>query len=237
MRYLAFLLVIGLASCVAPANVGHFAIQEAEKKEERLWDDFIHKGTLQITRFKEGKVDGYGSGFAIAGEKTDQGHFSYVVTCYHVIKDDPTPLVTMKTPLGRRMWWSTVFRIDKKNDTAILTIFGAPAPIFDVWDKGEFKDGDHVLSAGFPRTYSGVDISWGRIRKACEDIANDIKCMINYTATGEKGCSGGPVIHFKTKKVIGITARGISGKTNRMWAINIKHAKKLLEDGGIELGG
>jgi len=158
---------------------------------------------------------GFGSGFFISND-------GYILTNYHVVKEEQYPTVTLSNGIFLK---AKVIRLNKETDVALLKVELGGLPIIKTNRMSNFKAGDDIFVIGTPEDMRlGQTLTKGIISGVREDEE-----IIQIDASVNRGNSGGPLINSKnevlgivTAKLIGVGTEGIG------FAISIKKALKVL---------
>ncbi len=152
---------------------------------------------------------GLGTGFAAWRE----GGSTYVVTAYHVVKDQIGPYVVLRRKGGN--WSAEIAGTDPKHDLAVLAIEGQPANAEPLWQAPVRKrpqTGDQLLLVGSPFGLEGT-VTTGVVSRVT-------KKYVQTDAAANPGNSGGPALS-KTGQIVGVLVAG--GGQNINFVVPIEH--------------
>lgn len=175
----------------------------------------------------------FGSGFVVSEE-------GYVVTAFHVIRDQPQILVG---PLERNLWRvAQVVKVDETKDLALLKLRLA-RPALPVAEWKDVPIGLEALVIGYPQPRIQ-----GMSKKITDGIVNGDRTesgdegFFQFSAEVQKGNSGGPVL-APDGSVIGVVraklnALAVAEKTrdlpqNVNYALKSASLKQFLEAAGV----
>ena len=146
---------------------------------------------------------GFGSGFIISNN-------GYILTNYHVIKDEQHPTITLSNGISLK---AKVIRSNQETDVALLKIELEGLPTIKINTNANYKAGNEIFVIGTPENISlGQTLTKGII----SGIRKDHEEIIQIDASVNRGNSGGPLLNknneaigIVTAKLIGVGTEGI----------------------------
>ncbi len=139
---------------------------------------------------------GFGSGFIISNN-------GYILTNYHVIKEDQHPTITLSNGMSLK---AKVIRFNKETDVALLKVELEGLPTIKIDINTEYKAGDEIFVIGTPE-----DVSLGQtLTKGIISGVRTKEKIIQIDASVNRGNSGGPLL-TKSNEAIGIVSAKLIG--------------------------
>jgi len=211
MRRIALLGLLVLLSACSSFSATRLPELPNSISVQSLWNlhKELYEGTLKIST-----MSGHGSGFAI---KYKNG-YSYVLTSEHVVDHDKRPLVVQYIGDDVAATPGEVIASSRVRDLAVIKV-KARYPVFELMTAAEYKKvkepwldrngkfhpGDLLLGAGFGSIIEPAMPVFGFVLETYHD--SDEMWLGTYASCGGWfGCSGGPVMHAATGKIIGVLA-------------------------------
>lgn len=168
------------------------------------------------------ECDGWGTGFAIAGETETPGYKTVIATNHHVIKDCIAPGTEMIVRTGPQHENTTNFKLmkwDDKNDFATLEI-EQELPIVPQAPT-EAQRGWWTMAIGNPIEVTLDEPYVLRNATTFGNISYVLNENYNYTsATINSGNSGGPLVNSRGE-LIGINTLSAASTEDGVWNIAI----------------
>lgn len=142
---------------------------------------------------------GFGSGFMV-------GSSGYIITNYHVVQEDTTPMIRITADKKIK---ATIVKVNPDYDLALLKIENNTTQPLAVGNSNDLMQGEEVYAVGTPLDKSfGQSVTKGIISGFRE--FNGVK-FIQTDVSINSGNSGGPLVNDKGE-VIGITTLKLAGK-------------------------
>ncbi len=142
---------------------------------------------------------GFGSGFMV-------GSSGYIITNYHVVQEDTTPMIRIAADKKIK---ATIVKVNPDYDLALLKIENNTTQPLAVGNSNDLTQGEEVYAVGTPLDKSfGQSVTKGIISGFRE--FNGVK-FIQTDVSINSGNSGGPLVNDRGE-VIGITTLKLAGK-------------------------
>jgi S1-C subfamily serine protease len=164
------------------------------------------------------RIEGHGRGFFVA-------HGGYILTNYHVVKDETRISIVM---FDKKMLPATVVGFTQTPDLALLKVDVPDHRVLKLGDSDKVETGGHVCVIGSPlRMNLSPTLNTGTISSVDRRI--DRNPVFQIDATINHGNSGGPLLDERGR-VIGIITFGFGdfGADRFNFAIKANAAKALL---------
>ena len=171
----------------------------------------IQSSIVYIENHSDGNIF-TGSGFIIAPN-------GYVATCAHVVEDEEELYVKVTDEnKKKKVYKGTVVKVNEETDTAIIKIESAKKfPFIELDDRERTDIGEEIVIYGYPLGRRLSDDVYDLNMSFAKGIvsSHQVKFGINLTMldiSAKHGNSGGPIISYKTGKVVGTLRGGVVGQ-------------------------
>ncbi len=165
-------------------------------------------GILVYSGYSNTTLSGEGSGVIVGAD--DNGEYTYVITCSHVVSDGGIIKVQLH---DESQYDATLVGYDAKTDIAVLRIHKSGLSALEIGDSDTLRVGETVYAIGNP---GGTDFAGSFTNGMVSAIARPINSEIGYemnciqhTAAINPGNSGGALVNSKGQ-LIGINSSKIS---------------------------
>lgn len=186
---------------------------------------------------------GHGSGFCVK----QQGGYSWILTCWHVVDDNPDGWFVIHMDTGLDSVEPNIFAIgkvvfyDRERDLALLKAKGE-FPVFEILSNAEFNsmvfergsqqvpEGTRVVVGGYMGGIYPAIATVGFVTKKNVFISETLGIL--HSAGTWYGASGGPIVHHPSGAVVGMCARIYCSMSDKSWAISAPVINDFLETWG-----
>ena len=151
------------------------------------------------------------------------------MTNHHVVKNVPEyPFVSLALA-GTEWFDGVVAGVDSVRDLALIRTLKCGVPLRLREENGQTRVGDAVFTVGHPKgvlSYSATD---GMISNIWMGMMGTRK-EIQHTATTTGGNSGGPLIAFTGRDVVGVHTSSLSDPGDFGFAIHFDEVRHFIDD-------
>ena len=175
---------------------------------------------LLIAKDKAGKTVGTGSGFVAHPEGT-------LITNYHVLVDAYS--VEVQFPNGSHSQVESIYKVDRKQDFAILKLKEGFYSTLEIGDSSTLKPYDYTSALGYPSNHEASETKEKLVQTygfvlGVHSQANPEIPFIYTTTPFSPGFSGGPVVN-RSNQVVGLAT--VEGRSINL-ALPINPIKEFL---------
>lgn len=152
-----------------------------------------------------GQISGEGSGVIIS----EQNGYTYIITCAHVISDDPASLGILL--LDGSSYEAELVGYDEETDIGVIRVEATGLPIIEIGDSSSLQIGETVYAIGNPGgTEFFGSITDGIVSSIDRSFSSSYSItLIQHNAAINPGNSGGALVN-SSGQLVGINSSKIS---------------------------
>ncbi len=196
------------ASSTTAATTAPTTVQPTTQVINSIWvAEKVRPSVVGVLAYMQGELAGEGSGVLMS--ESEDGNYTYVVTCAHVINEPGCEFAILL--LDGTSYEAEVVALDERTDIGVLKVKATGLPLAEFGDSASLKVGEPIYAIGNPggSEYFG-SITNGIVAAIDRSIsATYTMTCIQHNAAINPGNSGGALVNT-AGQVIGINSSKIA---------------------------